>query len=168
MNVENLLGQLESNLSPSSLRDLSATILRLADSIDQDWDPSQARSAFPWGSKSAKIEKNALSLSFSATKEEHRARLREEVIGADLLGIPAWNMLLELFKQFTGGAKVSTKALQIIAGCPETTALRIIDRLEQRGLVVRLHSDGDRRVTFVELTREGMTKVGTILERFGD
>jgi hypothetical protein len=168
MKVEELLGQLEANMSPSSLRDLSATLLRLADSIDQNWNPAQVRSRFPWFSKSAKIERNAISLAFSATKEEHRSRLRDEVIGADLVGIPAWNMLLELFKQFAGGAKVSTKTLQIIAGCPETTALRIIGRLEQRGLVVRSTSEGDRRVTFVALTSEGLTKVGTILERFGD
>lgn len=168
MNVEELLGQLEANMSPASLRDLSATLLRLADSIDQDWNPALVRSNFPWFSKSARIERNAMSLAFSATKEEHRAKLREEVIGTDLLGIPAWNMLLELFKQFAGGAKVSTKSLQIISGCPETTALRIIGRLERRGLVTRTHSEGDRRVTFVTLTRDGVTKVGTILERLGD
>lgn len=168
MNVEELLGQLEPNMSPSSLRDLSATLLRLADSIDQDWDPAQVRSNFPWFSRSARIERNAMALAFSATKDEHRARLREDVIGADLVGVPAWNMLLELFKQFAGQAKVSTKTLQIVANCPETTALRIIDRLEERGLVVRSHSDGDRRVTFVELTRDGVTRVGTVLERLSD
>ena len=107
-------------------------------------------------------------LAFSAAKEERRAKLREEMIGADLVGIPAWNMLLELFKQFAGQAKVSTKTLQIVANCPETTALRIIDKLEERGLVIRSHSDGDRRVTFVELTKDGVTRVGTVLERLSD
>ncbi len=168
MKVEELLSQLEANMSPSSLRDLSATLLRLADSIDQDWNPAQVRSSFPWFSKSAKIERNAVSLAFSATKEEHRAKIREDLIGSDLVGIPAWKMLLELFKQHAGGAKVSTKTLQIISGGPETTALRIIDRLERRGLVARSHSENDRRVTFVSLTRDGMTKVGSILERLGD
>lgn len=168
MNVKELLDQLEENMSPSSLREFSATLLRLADAMDQNWDPALVSSTFPWFSKAARIEKNAVSLSFSALKEERRAKLREDIIGVDLLGIPAWNMLLELFKQFAGGARVSTKSLQIIAGCPETTALRIIDRLENRGLVVRSHSDDDRRVTFVALTRDGMTKVGTILERLSD
>lgn len=168
MNVEELLGQLEANMSPSSLRDLSATILRLADAIDQSWDGSQVRSTFSWFSKAAKFERNAVSLAKAAILEEQRAKMREEVIGADLLGIPAWNMLLELFKQFAGGAKVSTKSLQITARCPETTALRIIDRLEQRGLVMRSHTNDDKRVTFVSLTQDGVTKVGAILERFGD
>lgn len=31
----------------------------------------------------------------------------------------------------------------------------LVDRLEQRGLVVRAHHDGDRRVTYVVLTDEG-------------
>lgn len=168
MNVEELLGQLEANMSPSSLRDLSATISRLADAIDQSWDPLQVRSTFSWFSKAAKFERNALNLAKVATLEEQRAKLREETIGADLLGMPAWNMLLELFKQFAGGAKVSTKSLQIIARCPETTALRVIDRLERRGLVMRSHTNDDKRVTFGSLTQDGVTKVGAILERFGD
>jgi len=168
MKVEELLGQFEANMSPSSLRDFAATLLRLADSIDQDWDPAHVKSVFPWFSQAAKIERNAVVLAFSAAKEERRAKLREEAIGSDLVGIPAWNMLLELFKQFAGGAKVSTKTLQIVANCPETTALRIIDKLEERGMVVRSHSDGDRRVTFVELTRDGMTRVGSVLESLSD
>ena len=168
MRVEEILSQLEANMSPTSLRDFAATLLKLADSIDQDWDPAQVRSVFPWFSQSAKIERNAVALAFAASKEERRAKLREELLGADLVGISAWNMLLELFKQFAGKAKVSTKSLQIVANCPETTALRIIAKLEERGLVIRSHSDGDRRVTFVELTREGVTRVGTVLERLGD
>ena len=168
MNVQEMLSRLEADMSPSSLRDFAATLLRLADSIDQEWDPGQVRSAFPWFSRAASIERNAVVLAFSAAKEERRAKLREEMIGADLVGIPAWNMLLELFKQHAGQAKVSTKSLQIVANCPETTALRIIDKLEERGLVVRSYSNGDRRVTFVELTRDGMTKVGTVLEQLSD
>lgn len=155
-------------MAPASLRDLATTLLRLADSIDQDWNPDTVRSNYPIFSKAARIERIALSLSFSATKEEYRAKLREEAIGVDLVGVPAWNMLLELFKQGSGGAKVSTKSLQIISRCPETTALRIIDRLEDRGLVARSQSETDRRVTFVTLTRDGLTKVGSVLERFND
>lgn len=163
-----MLDRLEANMSPESMRDLAATILRLSDSIEQDWDPERVRSSSSKFSRAARIERNALALAFSATLEEHRAKLRDEAIGADLVGAPAWNILLELFKQFAGGAKVSTKSLQIIARCPETTALRIIDRLEQRGLVARSQSDVDKRVTFISLTREGVVKVGSVLERIGD
>lgn len=163
-----MLDRLEASMSPESMRDLAATLLRLSDSIEQDWDSERVRSSSSKFSRAARIERNALALAFSATLEEHRAKLRDEAIGADLVGVPAWNMLLELFKQFAGGAKVSTKSLQIIARCPETTALRIIDRLEQRGLVARSQSDVDKRVTFISLTRDGVVKVGSVLERIGD
>jgi hypothetical protein len=166
--IQGLLDKLETNMSPTSLRNLAATLLRLADSIDQDWDPAKVRSNFPMFSKAARIERNAMRLSSAAIREEYRAKIREEAVGTDLVGVPAWNMLLELFKQFSGGAKVSTKSLQIIARCPETTALRIIDRLEDRGLVTRSHSDSDKRVTFVTLTAQGVTSVGSVLEQFGD
>lgn len=167
MDVEKLLDGLGSNFSPVALRELASTLLRLADSIDQNWDPETVRSAFPAFSKAARIERNAVPLSISAVREEKRARIRDEAIGAEIVGVPAWNMLLELFKQFSGAAMVSTKSLQLIAGCPETTALRIIDRLVERGLVVRSQSSSDRRVTFVSLTREGVVKVGSVLERVG-
>jgi hypothetical protein len=155
-------------MTPSSLRDFAATLLRLADSIDQNWKPDTTKSDYPLFSRAAKIERNAVSLSFAATKEGNRAKIRDEALGVELVGVPAWNILLELFKQFAGGAKVSTKSLQLIARCPETTALRIIDRLEHRGLVIRSQSDTDKRVTFIALSREGLTTVGSILERFGD
>jgi len=119
-------------------------------------------------SKAARIEKNALRLSISATKKQVRCQLREAELGADVAGLPAWNMLLELFKQFAGGAKVSTKTLQLISGCPETTALRVITKLEEQGIVARSHCDTDKRVTFVSLTREGVVKVGSLLEKLTD
>lgn len=163
--LEEVLKRIEGTMSSIELRELAESILRLADSIDQDWDPNQVRSNFPIFSYAAKIEKNAIALSLEATKEEARSKLREEAIGIDLVSVPAWNILLELFKQFSGGAKVSTKSIQITARCPETTALRIIDRLEEKGLVGRSQCDSDRRVTFVSLTRAGVTKVGSVLER---
>lgn len=163
-----MLCRLQANMSPESLRDFAATISRLADSIDQDWHPGSVKSSYPKFSQAARIERNSLSLALLATREEYRAKLRDEAIGVDLVGVPSWNILLELFKQFAGGAKVSTKSLQIISRCPETTALRIIDRLEQRGLVARSQSDVDKRVTFISLTRDGVVKVGSVLERIGD
>ncbi|UYV17054.1 MarR family transcriptional regulator [Porphyrobacter sp. ULC335] len=168
MEFEKLLKGLESNFSSASLRDLAATILRLADSIDQDCNSEHVRSTYPMFSRAARIERNAMQLGVVAAKEQSRAKVRDDAIGPDIIGIPAWNMLLELFRQFAGGAKVSTKSLQLIAGCPETTALRIIDRLEQRGLVIRTQSAADRRVTFINLTREGVVTVGLVLERLSD
>lgn len=166
--MQQLLEVLGAEMSPASLRELAESILKFADSVDQDWNPEQVKSNFSIFSKAGRVERSALVLSRFAMLERRRADVREEIFGSDVIGIPAWHMLLELFMQFAGGAKVSTKSLQIIARCPETTALRVIDRLEQRGLVKRSHSEDDRRVTFVSLTREGVAKVGTVLERLAD
>jgi DNA-binding MarR family transcriptional regulator len=163
-----ILSRLEATMSPASLREFAGSLLRLADSLDQNWNPELVRSSFPGTCDAARIERNALMLSFSATKEEHRARFREDAIGADIIGIPAWNILLELFKQFAGGAKVSTKSLQLVSGGSETTALRIIDRLEDRGLLARSQCDADKRFTLINLTPEGVVKVGSVLERLND
>ena len=73
-------------------------------------------------------------------------------------------MLLELFIQFAGGAKVSTKSLSLISGSPDTTAHRLIDRLEDAGLIKRSTSTSDKRVTLVELTRKGVLAVGSALK----
>lgn len=168
MELQKILEILEASADPAELRQFATKILRLADAIDQRWDPGSLRSNYPIFSDAARIERKSVTIAFAAQKEEYRAQLREEAIGIDLVGIPAWNILIELFKQFSGGAKVSTKSLQIIAKCPETTALRIIDRLEERGFVSRSQSVTDKRVTFVELTRTGVTKVGAVLEKFED
>jgi DNA-binding IclR family transcriptional regulator len=72
-------------------------------------------------------------------------------------------MLLELFIQFAGGARVSTKCLVIASGAPDTTALRMIDRLVESGLVERAPSQTDKRVTLINLTREGVVAVGMVL-----
>ncbi len=165
---EDLLNRLDPSFSPTALRELATSLLRLADSIDQNWNQDEVRSNYPMFSKAARIERNVMPLAFSATKEEHRAKILEEAIGVEIIGVPAWNILLELFKQSAGGAKVSTKSLQLIARCPETTALRIIDRLEHRGFVIRAQSTTDKRVTFIALTRDGLIKVGSVLERLSD
>jgi DNA-binding MarR family transcriptional regulator len=73
-------------------------------------------------------------------------------------------MLLELFIQFAGGARVSVKSLVIASGAPETTAGRMLNRLESHGLVERKPSATDRRVMPVSLTSQGVIRVGSALK----
>jgi DNA-binding MarR family transcriptional regulator len=44
----------------------------------------------------------------------------------------------------------------------KTRLIALLDRLEQRGLVVREQADGDRRARTVRLTRAGRAKVDTV------
>lgn len=150
-------------MSPSAMRTLAGKLMRLADSIDQKWEPTSARAMYHRKTQAGKIERNALHLARTAIRVRELGRRRERYLPPELLGEPAWQMLIELFVQFAGGAKVSTKSLCIISGIPDTTALRLIDKLDEAGLIKRTSSQADKRVTLVELTREGVVAVGNAL-----
>lgn len=161
------LEEIESNLSPDQMRDLARSLLRLADALDQDWHPDRVQSTYLWPSSAARIEKNSLELAKRARLLVRQSELREEFLPKKLLGEPAWNILLDLFIQFSGGAKVSAKSLYVAARCPDTTALRHIERLEEAGLIERDVSDTDGRVTLFSLTKKGVVGVGRVLQRIG-
>ncbi|WP_169053538.1 helix-turn-helix domain-containing protein [Alteraurantiacibacter aquimixticola] len=160
-----LLDRLAENWTPREMRDLASTLLRLADSLDQDWEPPQSKSIFRWPNALTRIEKNALNLAMKARLIYDSRRKRRELIPAEYLGEPAWDMLLELFMQYSGGAKVSTSSLCIASDCPQSTALRYIAELEKGGMVKRSSSHHDKRVNFVELTDKGIIAVGTYLDQ---
>lgn len=160
-----VIDDIEATMTPAEMRDLAGSLLRLADAFDQDWSPEGVQASFHWPSGAAKIEKNSLELAKRATLLVKQREMREKFLPKDLFGEPAWNMLLDLFIQFAGGAKVSGKSLSIAAGCPQTTALRHLARLEEAGLVKREPSRHDARVTLYSLTKQGVIGVGRVLER---
>lgn len=157
------LEEVSRGMSPSAMRTLAGKLMKLADSIDQQWEPTSVRSKYHWTSRAGKIERNAMQLARTAIRVRELGRRRERYLPPELLGEPAWQMLLELFVQFAGGAKVSTKSLSVISGIPDTSALRLIDKLEEAGLIKRTSSHTDKRVTLVELSREGVVAVGNAL-----
>jgi DNA-binding MarR family transcriptional regulator len=53
----------------------------------------------------------------------------------------------------SGGLRVGELADRV--GVDDTTATRMVDRLEELGVAERHHAEGDRRATRVELTGEG-------------
>jgi hypothetical protein len=66
-----------------------------------------------------------------------RAR-RAEIVGTtELLGEPAWDILLQLFIAACEGRRLSIAAACSGAGVPQSTALRWIAILESRDVVVR-------------------------------
>lgn len=163
-NRSHLLDEVARDLTPADMRSLASSMLKLADALDQDWAPELVRSRYHWASKAGRLERNSVELAKIAVRVQDVGRRRERHLPSELLGEPSWQMLLELFIQFAGGAKVSTKNLCIISGCPDTTALRLIDRLEQAGLIRRAPSEEDKRVTLLELTQKGVVSVGSALQ----
>lgn len=160
-----ILGTLQNKFSPTELRDVASSLLKLADSMEQNWSPDRVQSHFSWPSRADRIERNSLELAKRAVLLMEHRKIREKYLPGELFGDPAWNMLLDLFVQFAGGAKVSITSLCIAAYCPGTTALRYIKQLEEAGLVEREASPSDARVKLLTLTKKGVIGVGRVLER---
>lgn len=158
------LDELAGKLPPDEMRTLAETLFRVADAMDRNWRPETVRSVFRRPSAAYLVEGNSLMLARRARSIQLFRRERTKFLPPDLVGEPAWDMLLELFCQFFDGAAVSTKSLTIASGVPQTTALRFIERLEADGLLARRQSSTDRRVTLVKLTKEGVHAVGKALQ----
>ena len=161
---EEILDRVADHWRPRKMRELATSLLRLADSVDDNWRPPDKNSVFRWPNKLSRIERNAYNLAEKAAQFYIRRRRRAEFLPPSLLAEPAWDMLLELFQQYAGGAKVSTKSLCGASACPATTALRYIGELEATGLVKRTAGISDKRVMFVELTDKGVLAMGSYLE----
>lgn len=161
-----LIDRLADNWKPSEIRDLGGTLLRLADSLDQHWDQTAVKSIFRWPNELSKIERNAVNLAIKARVIYAQREKRRTFIKDDLLGEPAWDMLLDLFTQFAGGAKVSVTSLCLASRVPPTTALRYITLLEDAMMIKKESSEFDKRVTFVKLTDLGVITMGRYLESY--
>lgn len=157
------LARIARDFSPRQMRELGASLLKLADAIDQDWHPTKVRSSYHWITRAGWIERHSLELAQVAIRSREAARRRARFISHEFFGEPAWEMLLELFIQFSGKADVSTKSLCLVSGVSDTSSLRILDRLDDACLIERSQSPNDKRVTLVKLTRQGVVAVGSIL-----
>lgn len=83
-------------------------------------------------------------------------RRREQIPGTEgLFGEPAWDILLDLFVATREGRKVPLEATCRSAAVPESVALRWIDILEKRGLVVGEGPAGDPQGRLLKLSLKG-------------
>lgn len=82
-------------------------------------------------------------------------RRRDRIFGEGLFLDPAWDMLLDLFFSEASGRAV-TISIACVASCvPQSTALRYIGRLEDKGLLSRKPNPRDGRQSFIVLTDRG-------------
>jgi DNA repair protein RadC len=98
----------------------------------------------------ATIEQTAFA---NALRTIRRRELRRSLIGSpEFFGEPAWDMLVDLFVHDCAGKPVSTSSLCIASGVPPTTALRLLHRLCDAGIMLRRRDAYDGRVQLIELT----------------
>ena len=93
---------------------------------------------------------------------------RNEVIGAQLFRDPAWDMLLDLFAAHELGQRVSVSALCFASGVPQSTALRTVQRLEDRGLLEREGDPEDLRRSWVRATPNVLSGIATMAGLFAE
>lgn len=97
-------------------------------------------------------------------KKVYRTRSkRKEFLDADLFGEPGWNMLIALYLAEAGGPRMTVSGLCAASQCPETTALRWLDKLVQLNLIERVKSPLDGRIFFVELQPSARTALTNYL-----
>ena len=79
-------------------------------------------------------------------------RRRDRLFPDGLFGEPAWDLLLALFiARDKSQAIILCKAYQA-AGVTDTTGRRLLDRLEDEGLITRRRAPRSRKMRIVELT----------------
>jgi DNA repair protein RadC len=89
----------------------------------------------------------------NARKTFRRRLLRRQLVGADeLFGEPAWDILIDLFIHEGEERPVSTSSACIASGLPTSTALRLLQRLCDAGLLAREADRDDGRRTHIRLT----------------
>ena len=96
-----------------------------------------------------------------AVYRDRAARARE--LPAELLGEPAWDILLDLFINRRRGQRISITSACTASQVPPTTALRWIAMLVELGLVSREEDQTDKRRAFVSLSGQGERTVTRLL-----
>ncbi|KTE77984.1 DNA repair protein RadC [Sphingopyxis sp. A083] len=84
-----------------------------------------------------------------------RRILRRQLLGnPELFGEPAWDMLVDLFIHQSRGQPLSMSSLCITAAIPTSSAMKLIQRLCDAGILARSPDAHDGRRSLVSLTPE--------------
>ena len=87
----------------------------------------------------------------------------ERLLSRAIIGEPAFDLLLCLYVR-PGHAETSLSSLASSAGIPNSSALRWILHLADKGLVLRSESKSDRRAICIQLAPSGRALVDEILD----
>jgi DNA repair protein RadC len=88
----------------------------------------------------------------NAKRTARRRLLRRQIVGSKkYLGEPAWDMLIDLFIQHCEEKKTSTGDLCVSSELPLSTALRLVQRMCDDGLIHKVADTSDGRRQIVEL-----------------
>ena len=107
-------------------------------------DNQRSRAGDPTSSRTRAFE--------NARRASRRRQYRRELIGSPkLFGEPAWDMLIDLFIQHCEEKKTCTGDLCVSSNLPLSTALRLVQRMCDDGLIQKVADTSDGRRQIVEL-----------------
>ncbi|HEY0310964.1 MAG TPA: winged helix DNA-binding protein [Allosphingosinicella sp.] len=90
-------------------------------------------------------------------------RLRERYFERDLFADPAWDIMLDLLAAKLEGRRVCVSSLCVAAAVPQTTGLRWIRLLGERGLIERSEDMQDGRRIYVSLSASAAERLTALL-----
>lgn len=88
---------------------------------------------------------------------------RSKFFSGEIFGEVCWDVLLALYIVHCAGQRMSTTELGMAADVKQTTLLRWLDVLADRGLVYRYTRPTDARKTFIALTDSGIEAMSNYL-----
>jgi hypothetical protein len=92
-------------------------------------------------------------------------RRRDALFPDELFGEPAWDLLLAMFiARDKSQAMILCKAYKA-AGVSDTTGRRLLDRMEEDGLITRRRAPRSRKMRIVELTDLAVAQLTDYLAR---
>lgn len=151
-----------------TLRDLGQYLINLAEDLELAiTDLSLSAVPLPTMGKEQHGVDDLRKLSRMAYQEYQERNLRAEYFDFCLFGEPAWDILLDLFIAKAGGLRISVTSACIASRVPPTTALRWLNVLERRDLILRDTDRTDKRRTWVELSDQGFQAMAACLRERG-
>lgn len=93
-----------------------------------------------------------------ALSELQFRKIASSLFSSSIARSPEWDMLLDLWLWELAGQKTQTTYLIDEAGVARATGLRLIEKLERKGLVERFRLTSNRHSRFVRLSDLGRTQ----------
>jgi len=92
-------------------------------------------------------------------------RRRDTLFPDGLFGEPAWDLLLAMFAAREKGQTMILCKAYKAAGVSDTTGRRLLDRMEEEGLITRRRAPRSRKMRLVELTDAAAERLIAYLAR---
>ncbi len=140
----------------ANLRTMGYQLIAMAESIEE------RSPAFRFGHQ--RTDASPMEMAAHASLIYSMRRERERFLPKEILGEPAWDMLLELFVASVKGGELSIKSISHASGVPPTTALRYIEVMVANGSVLRRRSTEDKRVSYIRLSKDGYNAMSALIK----